>query len=197
LSNTSLVYSHYTIEDFDSSLRVNICTPRPKIQIIPAVVVLLVWVFFGVTVGIPWLFGWLGSLPSSLSLLSLFYLAWLVFFAYAGIHIGYRFFVIFWGQEIIEVCDQSITQHIRVFSFTRSYKYVSDKVNHFRVSPIIYDPMYQSRPKVNVALDYDHGPIVFEFDFKTIHLGSFLEEIEAKEIVAIIEKRFPQYNESA
>ena len=110
---------------------------------------------------------------------------------------------LFWllmGKEVVEVTTNAILIRHKILGFGISKKYQADKI----------DGLFASQKKINWWLVPHFGRLYGFFWFKngkiavnseksfllgvkTFRFGSILESTEARQIVALIHKRFPQY----
>jgi phage shock protein PspC (stress-responsive transcriptional regulator) len=120
-----------------------------------------------------------------------------VFLTIAG---GFMIYSLAWqisGKEVIEITTQSIT--IRKVSLGPSFpkEYSANYIKELRVSSsnmntnhlmLIwaygYTPPWQN---------YNIGSLAFDYGARTFRFGSSVDEAEAKQIVAEIEQKYPQY----
>ncbi|MDH5507993.1 MAG: hypothetical protein OEZ02_12300 [Anaerolineae bacterium] len=85
------------------------------------------------------------------------------------------------GREVIEVSSQALICKRELFSVGNPKKYSAKNIKDMRISP------FQSRSFIQV------GPLAFDYGAKTIRIGGGIDEAEAKQILAAIVARFPQY----
>ncbi len=120
-----------------------------------------------------------------------------------ALFIGTWILELFWllmGKEVIEVSVDAILKRHRILGFGILKKYQANKI----------DGLFVSQKKNNWWLSphfgrhygffwFKSGKIAlnsgkwFLFGVKTFRFGSILERAEARKIVALIHKRFPQY----
>ena len=117
-------------------------------------------------------------------------IVWLIFWTIGG---GFVFTALCWsiaGREIIHVDHDSLTYRREVgpFGITRTLP-LSD-VRNMRYSPLVYNPWNPPRgfSQSFLAFGIGGGSIAFDFLGKTIHIGDYLPEIEARRLVATIKQ---------
>ncbi|MDH5507992.1 MAG: hypothetical protein OEZ02_12295 [Anaerolineae bacterium] len=107
---------------------------------------------------------------------------------------GFMAYAILWqivGQEIIEVNPKSLVSLRRVYSFGRSNEYLAQDIKGMRVSPFM--PRLIDWKGSFYELGLTGGLIAFDYGARTIRIGGGIDEAEAKQILAAIVARYPQY----
>jgi hypothetical protein len=188
----------YTIEDTPNLLRITIRNRRNNLTLIQNLIQVSIWMCIGSFFGFP------------VIAISIIYLVALVLGgqSHAEVSGGIGAIVLFviwllvgylgwsgllWqinGKDTLEINDRHI-RFRRTFSglgLWRSYN--ADDIQNFRAEP--------SPPSLTLLFQVRHRgisnePLVFTFQSKHIRLGVNLDESEARQIVALIHQRFPQY----
>lgn len=92
------------------------------------------------------------------------------------------------GKEEIQITDQLIKINHVLFGFKRSKEYPENQINDLRVSPFDKDD-----PRNGSNL----GSIYFNYDARTTFtyttFAGSVDDAEAKQIIAEIQQKFPQY----
>lgn len=97
----------------------------------------------------------------------------------------------FFGREIVTLTPQAIKIGTEVLGFRRSREYASEHIKHLRT-------FVSERGRFEwdigaVLWNRVQGLIGFDYGTKTVRFGSSLDLAEAKQILAAIQQRFPQY----
>ena len=182
MSVVNLPQARHTAQLVDEKLIVNIPSRTNWLQIL----FLLVWLAF-------WLFGWSAGLFGLISAggAGLFMLFWLVFWTIGGLAVMLSLLWQLTGREIIVVDDKALRIKWQLWGFSWLKTYLAADVGSLRVSPVVYAWHGRSR-----QLSYwwnGCGPIAFDYGAKTYRFGDGVDEAEAKQIVKLIQKQFPQY----
>ncbi len=106
----------------------------------------------------------------------------------------YYFLKLLLGKEIIEVRADSLKIDKRIVWFSRSQEYPSELIRELQVLPNSYSQEYRTWPRVEIWWDKGGGTISFKAGSQDVQFGSWLDESEAQEIVAVIQKAFQKYN---
>ncbi len=85
------------------------------------------------------------------------------------------------GKETIEINSHFMVVSSQISIISRSKKYVADYIKEIRASP--FPPIRSKHP----------GAIAFDYGARTFQFGIEIDEAEARQIVAAIQERFPQY----
>jgi hypothetical protein len=105
--------------------------------------------------------------------------------------VTYVFLWSLFGVEIILIRPGSLAARRQMLSLGRTREYLAEHIRDLRVQPPANWPGHVEwmSPFTGIA----KGPITFDYGAKTFHIGSGAEEAEAKQILAAIQQRFPQY----
>jgi hypothetical protein len=177
-------------EDLGNSILITIGSQRKWFLVLYLVFQVLVWlvmeVFFGaVIVGPLSKHGFHAS--DGLMLLGV----WLLLFTAAGLVAVYAFFWQIVGRETIEVSSQSMTVKRVLFGLGIPKEYLADHLKDFRASS---DSGYRAGWSSMFAMwGLVGGTIAFDYGAKTYRIGVGIDEAEAKQIIAEIRQKFPQY----
>lgn len=109
----------------------------------------------------------------------------------------YNFVWLISGREIVEVTTQSITIHRVALGLGPSKVFSGTQIKDLRVSPsnmnfdhpilMIYDTYYFPSHHVDI------GTLAFDYGAETFKFGGGVNEAEAKQILAEIQQKYPQY----
>src|SRR4030095_14423305 len=126
-----------------------------------------------------------------------FLILWIIFWTVGG---GYAIYQLAWlvaGKEVVEVTTQGMTISRVVSSIRSSKEYSSNYIKELRVSssnmnlnhPMLMWPYsYFSPWRHNII-----GSLAFDYGAQTFRFGMSIDEAEAKQIIAEIQQRYPQY----
>ncbi len=103
-----------------------------------------------------------------------------------------------WGAEVITVTDQFVQLQIRTLLPGFISKFRISSLSDLRFSPNLPSKRSWIFAFDDLALSsltgaWDTGTIAFDYGAKTYRFGKNLDESEARQIVALIHQRFPQY----
>ena len=122
---------------------------------------------------------------------SLFMLAWFCAWTIGGAFAWYGFLWQLAGKEIVRVSPRSILIGRQIFGIKRIREYLAEYIKALRISPPEYSPFSWS--KSSRAWGLSGGLLAFDYGANTVRFGSGVDEAEAKQILATIQERFPQY----
>jgi hypothetical protein len=193
----------YAIEDSGTSLKIIIPSRKHWLGILFLAYWLIGWAFGEIAVGEFLLAGLIGVPLGKLSELSgvepavcsgvgLFLLAWFGGWTVGGALVIYTFLWQLTGKEIVEVSHLSITVSRQVFGFSRPKEYLAEHVKNLRVASPAGDGWF-GRPRATGFWGLSDGSIVFNYRARLFRFGSGADGAEAKQIIAAIRQRFPQY----
>ena len=105
------------------------------------------------------------------------------------------------GKEAIEISDDSIIVRHQIFGLGVARKFNASKVNGLFVSRVKDGQLARWLFRNNQPgyLNFKRGKVAFNYGktiwggVKTFRFGTILDEEEARQIVSLIHKRFPQY----
>lgn len=104
-----------------------------------------------------------------------------------------------WGAETVTISDQSLQMGILSLLPRFSTKFLTSSLSNLRVSSNLSFRRIWSSIMEDLALSslgsraWDAGTIAFDYGAKTYRFGKNLTDAEARQIVALIHERFPQY----
>jgi hypothetical protein len=159
------------------------------------------------------------SIPAGANFLVLaFVLVWLIVWTYAGLSAfaeagkpgPQQTFMMFWligwvcgegfaactlawqlaGKEELVFRGAHLLHRVSVFGLGRTREFSSAQVRGIRTVPQILSPWHE-RLLMPPPFGQGYGLIAFDFGAKTYRVGASLQEAEAKEIVAELQKRLP------
>jgi hypothetical protein len=122
-------------------------------------------------------------------------LAWLGMWTVGGALV---IFVLAWqlfGREVIKVSSQAIVTDRVVLGFGRPKEYSAQHIKSLRLSAAVNANDMYGWSRAEQLYGLTGGRVAFDYGFKTIHFGIGVDEAEAKQIIAEITQRFPQYRE--
>jgi hypothetical protein len=126
-----------------------------------------------------------------------FLVIWLIFWTIGGGFMIYQFAWQVSGKEVVEVTPQSITISRVVLSFHSPKEYSADYIKELRVSS---SNMNLNHPMLLWTYSYYYpwrhnmiGSMAFDYGAQTFRFGMSIDEAEAKQIIAEIQQKFPQY----
>jgi hypothetical protein len=182
----------HTLQDLGDRLIISI----PSVKQWFLIVFLAVW-FLGWAVGEGVVASFLiagpgfgGAAPDGILIL------WLAIWTVGG---GFAIYQLAWqltGYEIIEVARQGITVSRVVFRFHTSREYSAEYVKELRVSSSNVNLNHPALWTYYYQYPWSHhsfGSLAFDYGAKTFRFGAGVDEAEAKQIMAQIEQKFPQY----
>ncbi len=184
--------ARHTTDDLLDSLKITIPSQKQWFQILFMGFWLIGWAFGEVTV--------VGSLLSGKGFggPSLFMIAWLGGWTIGG---GYAIYILFWqlaGNEIIEVSNSGITTSRSILGFGLFPKeYSSEYIKALRISASVNANDVFGWSRASRFYGIGGGIIAFDYGAKTVNFGAGIDEAEAKQILAEIQQRYPQYRSKA
>ena len=193
----------YRIDDLGSSFTVTIPSPKNWFQIVFLGFWLIPWAVGETVAGTLLISGAISLVPSALlgradagiattvALPGLFLLGWFGLWTVGGGLAGYSFLWLIAGREVIEVSALSVAHSRRLFGAGRTKEYLAEHVRDLRSVPLPYGPFGWATPTSLWGRGF--GAIAFDYGARTIRFGAGADEAEAKQIVAAIQQRFPQY----
>jgi hypothetical protein len=154
-----------------------------------------------------WLTGWAFGEYTVLSILLngkafegplLFIIAWLGGWTIGG---GYAIYILFWqlaGSEVIIISQSGITTSRSIFGFMFFPKeYSFEYIKSLRVSTATRSISIFSWSWEKEFYGLSGGCIAFDYGAKTINFGVGIYEAEAKQVLAEVQQRYPQYQTRA
>ncbi len=147
-----------------------------------------------------WMMGWFSGETSAINELvkggfagkDLFMIAWLGGWTVGGV---FALSLLLWqlfGKEKIEVANNSITYSRAVVIPIFPKEYSSEYIKNLRFTNIGYNERY-GRSRNMEFWGFGPGLIAFDYGSRTIRFGIGIDEAEAKQIVAEIQQKYPQY----
>lgn len=130
-----------------------------------------------------WLMGWiLGELAAvdelnhwSLSSNHNFFLIWAVLWTAGGIYALFDLLWQLWGRQALVINSAFLAHRRSLFGLGRTKRYDLARIQNIHVASHLQTGWRSSR-------------IVFDYDMRTIQIGSGMDEIEAKQIAKTIQK---------
>lgn len=176
----------YTIEDSGASLQITIYIKKQWAQIL----FLGFWLMFWTVGGVLSIWGFLTEKNSVC--IVLFIAFWLIGWARGEAHAIDSLLWQFGGKEIIEISQQSIILWRPILGFRFPWKYQADNIENLRLFPLSY---FDRSIWARHANFWELGGHLIAFDYKgkATRLIWGLTETEAKQVIAHIQQRFPQY----
>ncbi len=179
--------ARHTTDDLGDTLRINIPSQKQWFLIL----------FMGF-----WLIGWAFGEISTLGMLfggqgfggqGPFMIAWLGGWTIGG---AWAIYILAWqlfGKEVIEISNQAIITNRVVFGLGFPKEYSVEHIKVLRISANVNANDMFGWSRAGRLYGLSGGLIAFDYGSKTINFGSGIDEAEAKQILAEITQRFPQY----
>lgn len=144
-----------------------------------------------------WLTFWtVGGLFAGSALLTKFepgLLLWLVGWAVGFVFASATLVWMLVGKEKIEISTYSIISRHQVFGLGRSKEYLAEHIQDLRALPTVGYPGFGWGSQRASFWGFQDGMLAFDYGAKTFRLAGGIDEAEAKQILAAIQQRFPQY----
>jgi hypothetical protein len=180
--------ARHTTEDLGTTLQITIPSQKQWFQIIFLCVWLTGWLVGEITVSGALLIGNPSGPPVP------FLLVWLLGWTLGGAYSLYMLSWLLFGKEIIAVSAQSLITKRVVLGLGFPKEYSAEYVRALRISATANAQSMSSWTRTNAFYGMSGGWIAFDYGAKTIHFGAGIDEAEAKQILAEIGRRFPQYH---
>lgn len=124
-------------------------------------------------------------------------LAVIVFFAGFTAAYAYALFWEFYGKEIVQITKLSLTLNRNILGRSSPREYSAESIKDLRTVPA---SIARNRPGFTLISSSlfpmaraTIGSLCFDYGAKTFEFGAGIDEAEAKQIVAEIKQKFPQY----
>jgi hypothetical protein len=153
---------------------------------------------------VPWSFGGIIGMTSLLSgkvyelnasaspiFLTLFLLVWLTFWALAEMFIIFVIVRMYFGQEIVEITENSFIVRQQVFSFSNERIYHLAELWNLRTIP--KEPMTPFKNRYKLWNGQGDHTLAFDSRFGTMRFGAGISETKAAKILEIVQEKFPKY----
>jgi hypothetical protein len=181
---------HFDFKDLDNAVCITIRSPRRWGPLGFSIVQVLIWLAMSAFVIVFMKVRWDREFDGSF----LVFFIWFVLLTIAGLS---RALMLLWdlaGKQIIVISSSAITVSHNLFGLGGSSEYKSEHIRDLRVSQWI--KRYNNRlflPFVYQFAVFADTPLAFDYGAKTYRFGNNIDESEARQIIAIIHQRFPQY----
>ncbi|NKQ36395.1 MAG: hypothetical protein HF973_12355 [Chloroflexi bacterium] len=163
----NLSQSRYTVEALGDRVIVRIPNHKHWLQM----GVIGFWLVF-------WLLGWTGTTTQAIwNRNDLVLLVWLVFWVAGGLAAIASLVWQLAGEMVLEADRYALRVRWQVWGVSWTKAYVASDVRNLRVRPLGYG---------RDTLGWATGPIMFDYRGTTIHLGTGVNEEEARQIVQVI-----------
>ncbi|HID53271.1 MAG TPA: hypothetical protein EYP41_14715 [Anaerolineae bacterium] len=163
----SLAQSRYTVEELGDRVIVHISSRKHWLQM----AVIAVWLVF-------WLLGWTGTATRAIwNRNDLVLLVWLVFWVTGGLAAIASLVWQLAGEMALEADRFALRVRWQVWGVSWTKAYVASDVRNLGVRPLLYG---------RYTLGWATKPIMFDYRGTTIHLGTGVNEDEARQIVQVI-----------
>jgi hypothetical protein len=183
--------THFRFEDVGSSLQVQIASPKRWGAIGLSVVQLLMLAFLTIAGVFTFLPSALkGQQDSFIFFVAVFLIVWAVGSLTRLLTLAWDFV----GSETLEISNYSFIIRHTIFGLGDSAEYIAEYIKDLRTSA--WNKPYDNRvrnPFIFKLAWLSDNPLSFDYGAKTIRFGNNIEEAEAKQIVSLIQQRFPQY----
>jgi len=193
-----------TIEEKSESLKIIIPSRKHWLVIFFAGAFLIFWTFLGVSFAASLFSPPTNTLPQDASeapllfwilggALWLFFVVWALGMVYIWAAIACLFLWPFFGREVIEIKSGSFAIHRELLGLRWSNSFKVEYVRDFRISSDVLK--YGMLESWNLLQDTNltKGSVLFDYGSKTFDCSSGADSVEARQIVALIQQRFPQY----
>ena len=179
----------HNTEDLSNSLIVTIPSPRKWYVIAYLILQILVWLVLELLVIGFVVLPWVEHKATGDGVLYLG--AWLFLLTVLGFVAMYAFIWQVIGKERVELGSLSIKISRNLLWFIPPREYSAAHIKYMRVS-------FPSQSRIPGGLMFEAwglvgGMIAFDYGAKTFRFGGALDEAEAKQIIAEIQQKFPQY----
>jgi hypothetical protein len=164
----------YTVKELESSLEIKTSVDLAKngFMIAFAIFLSVFWLAFGAFSISILIEDATSRFPFTSPVIYVLPIEWLL----SGIFLALVFVWRFTFREILLVSDLDIVVNHQSRIFNHTKRYLAEHIIDLRAST-----------------SYANKPIVFDYGARTMRLGQGLDEAEAKQIIAIIQERFPTY----
>ncbi len=104
-----------------------------------------------------------------------------------------------YGREVVEITNQSITIRRAVLGLGAPREYLADSVQALRLvtsnTALDHPGLAWTRIYGFPFLRVGTGWLAFDYGARTFRFGNDIEEAEAKQIIAEIQQKYPQYKD--
>lgn len=178
----------YKLEDLGDKLVISM----PSIKIWPFILVFIYWSFAWGVAEILLIFVIFGA--KELDKFDIFsfviiILLWTVLGALLIYHLAWQLF----GKEEIQVTNQSITISRIVFRYKRSKEYLAEYIKDVGLAYVRMQDLIARRWSITQGSNL--GSISFDYGARTFRFAGGLDEAEAKQIIAAMQQKYPQYKQ--
>jgi hypothetical protein len=182
----------HIVEQAADRLQIIIPSRKRLPQILLSGIWLLYWACVGFAV-LAWLIvGNGGSDEPPLLFIAIALVWWIV----CGIFGNFAFLWQLLGRETIDITDYSITIKRTVLGIGSAKEYSAEYIKDLRLMPTELDDLFGwlSWERMWSRWGIETGTIAFDYGAQTFKIGAGLDEAEAKQIILIIQRRYPQYS---
>jgi hypothetical protein len=123
--------------------------------------------------------------------LTLFLLVWLTCWAMAEMYIIYVIARMYFGQEIVEITENSFVIRQQVFGFSNENIYNLSDIWNLRT--IAKEPMTPFKNQYKPWNGQGDQTLAFDYRLGTVRFGAGISETKTAKILEIIQEKFPQY----
>jgi hypothetical protein len=123
---------------------------------------------------------------------TIFILIWLIVWTLIGTPIWYSWLWHVVGKEDLVVSSEGFSIRRQVFGLGRARVYLVEHIKDLRVTAVSSDPWYRQSHAMQFW-NTNSGPITFDYGVQTMYCGDGVDEAEATQIVAEIQRRIPRY----
>ncbi len=130
-----------------------------------------------------------GGAEFALAFPSMFLCVWFIGWTVGGAFAIYSWLWQVTGKEVVDINRQSLTVRKTVLGFSRPKEYGAQYMRNLRVTPTVNIPWGWG-----MRTDFwggGAGKLAFDYGAKTVNFGSGIDEAEAAQLLARIQKRFP------
>ncbi|MBI5928637.1 MAG: hypothetical protein HY862_04970 [Chloroflexi bacterium] len=189
--------ARYTLDDAVDTLKFSIPARKHWFFLLFSLFWLIFWAGAEIMVGGMILSGLVAALTGSLEtgdgiFPGVFMLFWFTFWTLGGTSILLSVLWQIIGIETISVSATGIFVRRQVMGIGRSKAYDAQYIQGLRVVPSEPYLLRQRRNPYSLWF-FNFGALAFDYGAKTFRIGGDLEEAEARDMLATIQSRFPQY----
>ncbi|GIK66910.1 MAG: hypothetical protein BroJett018_47040 [Chloroflexota bacterium] len=189
--------ARYTLDDGADTLKFSIPAKKHWASLPIMSIWLIFWAVAEIGVGGGLIAGLIGILtgdvnPANGVCPGLFMIVWFTIWTLGGTSVLLSVLWQFMGVETIRVNQDDLWVRRQILGVGRSKLYDVQYIHALRVVPS--EPyLFRRRQNPYPQWFFNSGTLAFDYGAKTYRIGSDLEEAEAREILASIQSRFPQY----
>lgn len=178
----------HRIEDLGDRLIISM----PSKKILPFILVFGVWSLMWLAMEI----GLIATIftPTKYNILNVsLFIIWFVFWNLLGAILLYNLLWQLIGREEIQITNQSITVSQVILGYKRSKEYLAEHIRDLDIAWASMNDLLFRRMSIPIGANF--GMIAFDYGARTFKFAGVIEEAEAKQIIAEIQRKYPQYKQ--